>query len=193
MIVDDPADLFGADRIRQPGLTTGTPGLPPAPHPHTQRPGTTRAAEPEQEDPLGPQVNKPAATGHAMAAQHRTNTTFGEFLTDIVNIAIKAAVDKERAQELGASLGRVADALRDMATDLVGDHNISSQVVDAVTDLADAAARMKALAERCATECETASEAARLAAICVGRVYGEDMKAKNDAGLADVSAAVHHD
>lgn len=193
VIVDDPADPFGADRIRQPGLTTGAPGLPPAPEPHTQRPGTARAAEPDQEDPLGSQVTKPAAAGHAMAAQHRTNITFGEFLTDIVNIALQAAVDKERAQELDAALGRLADALRDMATDLVGDHNISSEVVDAVTDLADGAARMKALAQRCATECETASEAARLAAISVGRVYGEDMKAKDDAGLADASAAAHHD
>lgn len=80
-----------------------------------------------------------------------------------------------------------------MASDLVGDHNIATEVVDQITDLADAASRMKALAERCAAECEIASEAARLAAMSVGRVYGQDMQAMDEAGLANASSAAHHD
>ncbi|MFD8118607.1 ATP/GTP-binding protein [Streptomyces microflavus] len=191
VIVDDPSDPFGADRIRQPGLTTGTPGLPPAPERHAQRPGTSRPTA--QEDPVASEVNKPASGQARMAAKHRTDITFGDYLMEIVNIAIAAGLDKDRAQELAVALGKVADALRDMATDLVGDHNIATEVVDQITDLADAASRMKALAERCAAECEIASEAARLAAMSVGRVYGQDMQAMDDAGLANASSAAHHD
>jgi hypothetical protein len=139
------------------------------------------------------QVSKPASGQAGMAAKHRTDITFGEYLVEIVNIAIAAGLDKDRAQDLAVALGKVADALRDMAADLVGDHNVATEVVDQISDLADAAARMKQLAERCATECEIASEAARLAAMSVGRVYGEDIRAMDDAGLAHASAAAHHD
>ncbi|MEW2078778.1 ATP/GTP-binding protein [Streptomyces sp. NPDC013433] len=172
-------------------VTTGVKGLPPAPEKHTQRPGTTRPTA--QEDPVASEVSRPTSGQADMAAKHRTDITFGEYLVEIVNIAIAAARDKDRAQDLAIALGKVADALRDMAADLVGDHNIATEVVDQITDLADAATRMKQLAERCATECEIASEAARIAARSVGRVYGEDIEAMDDAGLAHASAAAHHD
>ncbi|MFE4629934.1 ATP/GTP-binding protein, partial [Streptomyces mirabilis] len=185
VIVDDPSDPFGA-------TVSSTASLPRAPESHTQRPGTTRPTT--QEDPVASEVNKPTSVGQAgMAAKHRTDITFGEYLVEIVNIAIAAGLDKDRAQDLAVALGKVADALRDMAADLVGDHNVATEVVDQISDLADAAARMKQLAERCATECEIASEAARLAAMSVGRVYGEDIRAMDDAGLAHASAAAHHD
>ncbi|GLW03817.1 ATP/GTP-binding protein [Streptomyces lavendulae subsp. lavendulae] len=184
VIVDDPSDPFGA-HVSSPA------SLPRAPEPHTQRPGTSRPTA--QEDPVASEVNKPTSGQTGMAAQHRTDITFGEYLMEIVNIAIAAALDKDRAQDLAVALGKVADALRDMAADLVGDHNIATEVVDQITDLADAADRMKQLAERCATECEIASEAARIAAMSVGRVYGQDIDAMDDAGLATASSAAHHD
>ncbi|CAL9637419.1 hypothetical protein SUDANB120_06243 (plasmid) [Streptomyces sp. enrichment culture] len=184
VIVDDPADPFGA-------TTSSAASLPRAPEPHTQRPGTTRPTA--EEDPVASEVSRPTSGQTGMAAQHRTDITFGEYLMEIVNIAIAAALDKDRAQELAVALGKVADALRDMAADLVGDHNIATEVVDQVTDLADAADRMKQLAERCATECEVASEAARIAAMSVGRVYGQDIQAMDDAGLVNASSAAHHD
>ncbi|WP_258311472.1 ATP/GTP-binding protein [Streptomyces sp. NWU49] len=186
-------DIVDADMVPDgpAAVTTGVKGLPPAPEPHTQRPGTTRPTA--QEDPVASEVSRPTSGQTGMAAQHRTDITFGEYLMEIVNIAIAAALDKDRAQDLAVALGKVADALRDMATDLIGDHNISTTVTDQITDLADAADRMKQLAERCATECEIASEAARIAAMSVGRVYGEDIQAMDDAGLAHASAAAHHD
>ncbi|MGZ0200562.1 ATP/GTP-binding protein [Streptomyces sp. RM1] len=184
VIVDDPSDPFGA-------TVTNTASLPRAPEPHTQRPGTTRLTA--QEDPVAPEVSKTTSGQAGLAAQHRTDITFDEYLMEIVNIAIAAGLDKERAQDLAVALGKVADALRDMATDLVGDHNIATEVVDQITDLADAATRMKQLAERCAIDCELASEAARVAAMAVGRVYGEDIQAMDDAGLAHASSAAHHD
>ncbi|MEU2357943.1 ATP/GTP-binding protein [Streptomyces misionensis] len=184
VIVDDPADPFRAT-VSRPA------SLPRAPEPHTQRPGTTRPTA--QEDPVASEVSKTASGQAGLAAQHRTDITFDEYLMEIVNIAVAAGLDKERAQDLAVALGKVADALRDMATDLVGDHNIATEVVDQITDLADAATRMKQLAERCAIDCELASEAARVAAMAVGRVYGEDIQAMDDAGLAHASSAAHHD
>ncbi|MFH8342973.1 ATP/GTP-binding protein [Streptomyces sp. AM6-12] len=184
VVVDDLSDPFGA-------TTWSAASLPRAPEPHTQRPGTTRPTA--QEDSVASEVSRPTSGQAGMAAKHRTDITFGEYLTEIVNIAIDAALDKGRAQDLAVALGKVADALRDMATDLVGDHNIATEVVDQITDLADAATRMKQFAERCATECETASDAARIAAMSVGRVYGEDIQAMDDAGLDHASSAAHHD
>ncbi|MCO8303598.1 ATP/GTP-binding protein [Streptomyces sp. RKCA744] len=188
VIVDD---VDGRPMSGPQPVTTGVRGLPPAPEPHTERPGTTRHTA--QEDPVTSKANKPASGQAGMAAQHRTDITFGEYLMEVVNIALAAGLDKDRAQDLAVALGKVADALRDMAADLVGDHNIATEVVDQITDLADAAMRMKQLAERCATECEIASEAARLAAVAVGRTYGEDIQAMDEAGLTHASAAVHHD
>jgi hypothetical protein len=185
-IVDDPADPFGA-------YATRSESLPRAPEPHTQRPGTSRPTP--QEEPVASEVNKTGTkAGPArMAAKHRTDITFGEYLMEIVNIAIAAGLDKDRAEDLADALGKVADALRDMAANLVGDHNIATEVVNQITDLADAAGRMKRQAEQCAVDCELASEAARLAAMSVGRTYSEDIQAMDDAGLAQASASAHHD
>ncbi|WP_299541772.1 ATP/GTP-binding protein [uncultured Streptomyces sp.] len=185
-------DIVDADIVPDApaAVTTGVKGLPPAPEPHTDRPGTTRPTA--QEDLLASEVSRLASQA-GMAAQHRTDVTFGEYLTEIVNIWIAAGADRDRAQELAAAIGKVADALRDMAADLVGDHNIDARVVNQITDLADAASRMKQLAERCASECEIASEAALLTATAVGWTYSADMQAMDDAGLAHASAATHHD
>jgi hypothetical protein len=128
-----------------------------------------------------------------LAARHRTNITFDEYLVEVANIAVAAGVDKDQAESLAEALGKVADALRDMAADLVGDHNIDTRVTTLISDLADASTRMKLQAERCAVECGLANEAATLAGISVARVYGEDMKAMADAGLTVASAAAHHD
>ncbi len=197
VIVDDPGDPFGADRIHQAGLTTGTPGLPPAPEKYTQRPGTSRPASTststEGDSVSSAPVSKPSGRGQGLATQHRTDITFDEYLMAMTRLAIRAAADQERAEALAVSLGRVADALRDMAADLVGDHNVSTKVADLITDLADSAARMKAQAQRCAEQCGASREAAVLAATQVGRVYGQDMAAKEDAGLRHASAAAHHD
>lgn len=183
-VVHDDGDPFGWYAARRAGL-------PRAPESRIKRPGTTRPTA--QEDPVASEVRKTASGQAGMAARHRTDITFDEYLVEIVNVAIAAALDKDRAQDLAIALGKVADALRDMAADLVGDHNIATQVVGQITDLADAASRMKQLAERCATECEVASEAALLAATAVGRTYGEDITAMDNAGLAHASAAAHHD
>ncbi|MGP3636148.1 ATP/GTP-binding protein, partial [Streptomyces sp. 24-1644] len=187
-------DIVDADIVPDaPGaLTTGVRGLPPAPEQHTARPGTSRPTATEGSSVSSSQVSRPSGGG-GLGAQHRTDITFDDYLVEMANIAIQAASDQERAEALAEALDKVADALRDMATDLVGDHNVTTEVTELISDLADSAARMKQQAERCATECGLALEAAKLAAAMVARVYGEDMAAKEDAGLNYVSAAAHHD
>ncbi|MGP4003993.1 ATP/GTP-binding protein [Streptomyces sp. 8N706] len=173
-------------------VTTGVKGLPPAPEKHTQRPGTPRDTPTEGSSVSNGQVSRPSGQG-GLAVQHRTDIGFDEYLMEMANIAIKAASHQERAEALVEALGKVADALRDMAADLADDHNIDSSVTDQVNDVADAAGLMKIQAQRCAEECGLAKEAAKLAATMVARVYGQDMAAKEDAGLKHTSAAAHHD
>jgi hypothetical protein len=187
-------DIVDADIVpdKPVAVTTGAKGLPPAPEKHTARPGTSRPTSTEGSSVSSSQVSRPS--GHSgLGVQHRTDITFDQYLMEMANTAIKAASDQERAEALMEVLAKVADALREMAADLVGDHNISTEVTDLITDLADSAARMKGQAERCAEQCGLAKEAAKLAAAMVARIYGEDMAAKEDAGLKHASAAAHHD
>ncbi|MER5886965.1 hypothetical protein ABT160_24340 [Streptomyces sp. NPDC001941] len=180
-------DIVDAVLIEDTENTGGPAASTPGPCGYPRRPQT-----PTKEAPMGADVHT-ASPQAGMTAQHRTNVTFDEYLVDITNIALAAGLDKDRAAELAVALGKVATALREIAGDLIGDHNISPKVVDRVTDLADSAARMRQSAERCATECEIASQAAQLAALSVARVYGEDLQAMDDAGLAQASSAAHHD
>ncbi|MEU8550527.1 ATP/GTP-binding protein [Streptomyces roseoverticillatus] len=181
IVEDDPASA-----------ATRAKGLPRAPEPHTQRPGTTRDISTEGST-VSTDVTTPSGLGGGLAAQHRTDITFDEYLVEMANIAIQSASHQERIEALKDALGRVADALRDMAADLVDDHNIDIRVTGQITDVADAAGDMKIQAERCAEQCDMANEAARLGAVMVARVYGQDMDAKEDADLKHTSAAAHHD
>ncbi|MFD6471162.1 ATP/GTP-binding protein [Streptomyces goshikiensis] len=192
VIVDDPSDPFGA-HTRSPA------SLPRAPERHTRRPGTSRP-EPEPEpEPTesggfsGMRTTHAVVTQARLKAQHQTDITLDDYLVDMTNIALGTDRDKEDAQELAASLGRTADALRDMATDLVGDHNVDTEVTRLVSDLADAADRMKRRAEQCAVECEHSSDAALLAAGAVARTYQADADAIDQAGLTYASSSAHHD
>jgi hypothetical protein len=187
-------DIVDADIVPDApaAVTAGVKGLPPAPEKHTARPGTSRPTSTEGSSVSSSEVSRPSGQS-GLGVQHRTDITFDEFLMEMASIAVQAGVDQERAEALAEALTKVADALRDMATDLSGDHNISTQVTDLIMDLADAAGRMKQQAERCAGQCGIAKEAAKLAAVMVARVYGEDMAAKEDAGLKHASAAAHHD
>ncbi|MFF7250022.1 hypothetical protein ACFZBU_39740 [Embleya sp. NPDC008237] len=171
-----------------PGVPTPS-ALPPAPEPHTQRPGTTSPTAVRENSVSNTQV---ASAQSGLAAQHRTDTTFDDFLTQITNIAIHAMKDQEQQHELSDSVGRVADALREMAGDLVDDHNIVTIVAKQIADLADAAGEMKAQAQRSSEACGQAAEAGRVTAKIVARVYSEDMDAKHEAGLQHASAAAHH-
>ncbi|MFB7293833.1 ATP/GTP-binding protein [Actinacidiphila glaucinigra] len=194
VIVDDGSGAGTNSRPAesQAAGTGGALGLPRGQEPHTQRPGTTHTTRTEGSSVSGTQVSTGFGQG-GLGAQHRTDITFEQYLTEMANVAVNAGVDKERADELAMALSQVADALRDMAADLVGDHNVSTEVTGLISELADAAGRMKQQAERCAAECDVAFEAAKLSAATVARVYSEDMNAVKDAGLKYASSAAHHD
>ncbi|SEF19003.1 ATP/GTP-binding protein [Streptomyces sp. Ag109_O5-10] len=196
VIVDDPGDPFGTWRARRAGLPRAPRKRrePSIPQQEIKRPGTSRpvSSEGSTASVSSTEVTRPSGQG-GLAAQHRTDITFDEFLVRMTNIALQAAADQERAETLMEALDKVADALREMAADLIGDHNIDTAVTSLIADLADAAGRMKRQTEVCAAECGMALEAAKIAAQIVGRVYGQDMAAKEEAGLTYASAAAHHD
>lgn len=186
-------------------LAPGPKSLPPAPEPHTQRPGTSRptATAPQQEEDNS--VSSAHVASHApgqlelirqylgLARQHQTDITFDEYLIEMTNIAINAERCRERAEDLSLMLGKIADGLIDMARVLSDDHNIDTGFIDLLTELADAAELMKKLAEQCASACAMAAEAALLAAKEVARVYSEDLEAMRAGGLKYASAAAHHE
>ncbi|WP_442973743.1 hypothetical protein, partial [Saccharothrix sp. NRRL B-16314] len=102
-------DVVDADIVPDgpAAVTTGVRGLPPAPEPHTARPGTSRPASTEGSSVSSSQVSRPSGRG-GLAAQHRTDITFDEYLMGMANIAIKAASDQERAEALMEALAQVA-------------------------------------------------------------------------------------
>ncbi|MFD5610602.1 hypothetical protein [Kitasatospora sp. NPDC127060] len=126
------------------------------------------------------------------ARQHRTEVTFGEYLTAMANIAVNASTDYLMVQEAIAQLRALARVLREMSSDLVGSHNIDRKVTNLIADLADFAATTSREADRLAQVCEKASTVAVLAAESVAKVYGEDLDAMDEGGLDEASAAVHH-
>ncbi|MFE4019312.1 ATP/GTP-binding protein [Streptomyces sp. NPDC059101] len=177
----------------------GPPALPRAPEPHTQRPGTSRPTVKENtvSDQPAARVGKARASskpGQAgLAAEHRTDITFGEYLVEIANIALGVTEVKESAQVTANELGKVVGALKDMATDLMGHHNIATEVTNQLADMADDARRTKAQTERAAGECALAAETAQTAAMSVARTYSEDLNAMDAGGVTYASSAAHHD
>ncbi|WP_052287668.1 hypothetical protein [Streptomyces sp. 769] len=171
--------------------------LPRAPEPHTQRPGTTRPSpqeSPVSDRPAARPSGKATRTGQAgLAAQHRTDITFGEYLVEIANIALGVSEVKESAQATANELGKIASALTDMAIDLMGHHNIETQVTNELADMADGARQTKVQTEWTAGECALAAETAQTAATSVARTYSADLNAMDAGGVTYASSAAHHD
>ncbi|SEE61375.1 hypothetical protein [Streptomyces sp. TLI_105] len=137
--------------------------------------------------------NTPAQAGsRSLPAKHQTDIKFNEYLVLMTNIALGALGDKETADEMIGRLLATAKALEEIAADLADDHNIDAEITSQISELSEALAEMTAQAARCSQECADAAEAAVHAAAGVARVYGQDMDAKQDAGLAHASAAAHH-
>ncbi|MEW1699462.1 hypothetical protein [Streptomyces sp. NPDC091278] len=157
------------------------PGIPAQPAPS----GTTPKEAP-------PMSTTPASSGSQLAAKHQTDITFDDYLVVMTNIALAALGDKETAEDLIGRLLATAKALQEIADDLADDHNIDKGITSQISDLSEVLSEMTSQATRCAQECADAAEAAVQAAGGVARVYGQDMDAKREAGLANVSAAAHH-
>jgi len=230
-----PADSVGITVERgdqapagAPEISPGPQGLPRAPEPHTQRPGTTRpdprpepGTDSEQGTSSGPDLVKHAGPGSAshqenavgnsvstrepqaassrrrgqagMAAKHRTNITYDEYLIRMARIATAADADADSFTQLAQKITAAVNDLKAWAGDLADGHNIDPKVVTELEAMADDCHAASAAATQAGTGCKAAAEASKIAARAVARVYGEDMAEVDAAGLASASAAAHHD
>ncbi|MCX4444638.1 hypothetical protein [Streptomyces albidoflavus] len=193
VIVDDPAPP-SADG-QPPGLTVGQPAA------HPPRPGTSRPPDPPQEPPMAPKqspaprtTTSSAARGSTgMAAKHRTDITLDEYLMSMAAIAVHAERDQQEMAKSAPLVALVVGVLAHMAQDLEDDHNVDPEVADLVHEMARDAGRMVASFRQAEKASADAAQAAAQAAQEVARVYGQDQAAMDEGGVAQASAAVHHD
>ncbi|RZE30775.1 hypothetical protein C0Q91_31025 [Streptomyces albidoflavus] len=193
VIVDDPAPP--STDGQPPGLTVGQPAA------HPPRPGTSRPPDPPQEPPMAPKqspaprtTTSSAARGSTgMAAKHRTDITLDEYLMSMAAIAVHAERDQQEMAKSAPLVALVVGVLAHMAQDLEDDHNVDPEVADLVHEMARDAGRMVEAFRQAEKASADAAQAAAQAAQEVARVYGQDQAAMDDGGVAQASAAVHHD
>ncbi|MFD6626049.1 hypothetical protein [Streptomyces diastaticus] len=193
VIVDDPAPP--STDGQPPGLTVGQPTAYPP------RPGTSRPPDPPQEPPMAPEqspaprtTTSSAARGRTgMAAKHRTDITLDEYLMSMANIAVNAERDQQEMAKAAPLVALVGGVLAHMAKDLEDDHNVDPEVADLVHEMARDAGRMVKAFHQAEKASADAAQAAAQAAQDVARVYGQDQAAMDEGGVAQASAAVHHD
>ncbi|MEV5406217.1 hypothetical protein AB0L20_27040 [Streptomyces albidoflavus] len=194
VIVDDPAPPSTDGQPR--GLTVGQPAA------HPPRPGTSRPPDPPQEPPMAPEQSPAPRTttssaaprgSTGMAAKHRTDITLDEYLVSMGNIAVNAERDQQEMAESAPLVALVVGVLAHMAKDLEDDHNVDPEVADLVHEMAQDAGRMVQAFRQAEKASADAAQAAAQAAQEVARVYGQDQAAMDEGGVAQASAAVHHD
>nr|WP_280873677.1 hypothetical protein [Streptomyces sp. CZ24] len=193
VIVDDPAPP--STDGHPPGLTVGQPAA------HPPRPGTSRPPDPPQEPPMAPEqspaprtTTSSAARGSTgMAAKHRTDITLDEYLMSMAAVAVNAERDQQEMAESAPLVALVVGVLAHMAKDLEDDHNVDPEVADLVHEMAQDAGRMVQAFRQAEKASADAAQAAAQAAQEVARVYGQDQAAMDEGGVAQASAAVHHD
>lgn len=189
---DRPGSSQARDDAEPAAVAAGPRGLPPAPEPHTQRPGTTRAEKAEKTEE---QVSRPSGRGGGqprMAAQHQASITVFEYVDNMSASDLQARQDRDVAERLDDALRKIARELRVWAADLAQDDNIEVEVTDKVVSLADGSADMAVVMARFAQGCKAAAEYAFTAHRWVDEVYGEDVDAMRAGGLTQASAASHH-
>ncbi|MFI0032335.1 hypothetical protein ACH4M8_23950 [Streptomyces albidoflavus] len=193
VIVDDPAPPSTDGQPR--GLTVGQPAA------HPPRPGTSRPPDPPEEPPVAPEQSPAPLTATSsvargrtgMAAKHRTDITLDEYLVSMGNIAVNAERDHQDMAKSAPLVALVSGVLAHMAQDLEDDHNIDPELADLVNEMARDAGRMVKAFRQAEKASADAAQAAAQAAQEVARVYRQDQAAMDEGGVAQASAAVHHD
>lgn len=148
---------------------------------------------PEQ-SPAPRTATSSAARGRTgMAAKHRTDITLDEYLMAMANIAVNAERDQQEMAKAAPLVALVGGVLANMAKDLEDDHNVDPEVADLVHEMARSAGRMVKAFHQAEKASAAAAQAAAQAAQGVARVYGQDQAAMDEGGVAQASAAVHHD
>lgn len=176
-------------------VTTGQRGLPPAPEPHTKRPGTQRPGKPRRTTtPKGHMKTVETRSSSGLAARHRTELTLDAYLLTMVRIAMGVLESADEAELVATTMQKAADVIVEAQQDLQNSHNVTDAKVQALLDnTAQAAKEMAAEAQRMAIRCRRASDGSQMAARVVNADYRRDQVAKHDAGLKHVSSATHHE
>ncbi|MBY6307717.1 hypothetical protein [Streptomyces clavuligerus] len=126
-------------------------------------------------------------------ARHRTDITLGQYLMDMTNVALRAQHCADAAEKAEHRLGVIADAIGKLAPVFERGHALDRRLIEQFEQTGQRIEQAQRCARQASVDCQAAAEGARLAAMAVGRVYGEDQDAKEEAGLDHASAAVHHE
>ncbi|KPC88409.1 hypothetical protein ADL27_40780 [Streptomyces sp. NRRL F-6602] len=130
----------------------------------------------------------------ALAAKHRTELTLNGFIGRMGRIAMRAALYGDEADEIARRLRKLIKEIRAMKEELAVDDNVTDrQFQRLMDDLVEQAGAMQTAAQRMTAACRRAADGSLMAVRVVDADYHRDMKAKQDAGLAHVSAASHHE
>jgi len=129
----------------------------------------------------------------ALAARHATEITFDEYLERLGRIAVAAGEDADALHATARVLGGIVTGLGQLAEALAADDALDARIVARITALAESAEAMRVVGARAGGEFDVAAQGAADTAAHVVRVYGADMQATRDQGLAHASAASHHD
>lgn len=148
---------------------------------------------PEQSPAPRTTTSSAARGSTGMAAKHRTDITLDEYLVSMGNIAVHAERDHQDMAKSAPLIALVGGVLAHMAKDLEDDHNIDPELADLVHEMARDAGRMVKAFHQAEKASAAAAGAALHAAQDVARVYGQDQAAMDEGGVAQASAAVHHD
>jgi len=191
-------------------LTRDLSALPPAPEPHTKRPGTTRPKEPHAMPPAPAPVpaekrmqeihhaahrqgSAIADTAGHMDPMHATEITlddaldqYGEFKDDAFKTHRQSAKLAERAIKL-------RDTLITFAIDLAHRHNLIGALFSlAMARLAESMDLLARMAEEMETSSLQAAEMAEQADNDLNDAYRPITDATADAGLTTPSAPIHN-
>ncbi|RZD62888.1 hypothetical protein C0Q58_14180 [Streptomyces albidoflavus] len=130
----------------------------------------------------------------ALAAKHRTELTLNHYIGRMGRIAMRAALYGDQADEIARRLRKVIKAITAMQEELADDDNVTDpQFQRQMSELVEQAGVMQSAAKRMTVACRRAADGSLMTIRLVDADYRRDMKAKQDAGLAHVSAASHHE
>ncbi|MFJ1757305.1 hypothetical protein [Kitasatospora sp. NPDC088134] len=196
LLFTEPVDMApaGASAVREEDIpdaeivvdalpAKGPDALPPAPEPHTERPGTYQPAA---------RVRGGSAGRRGFARQHATDITLDEILVALANVTVDALKDHELSQASAAQLNALAQSLAAMCDELLNDHNLTKKLVNLIGALRDLVVVTAREANRLTEACEKAAKTAHIAAAVIAKEYEKDKAAMADGGLDQASAAVHH-
>ncbi|MEU6990357.1 hypothetical protein ABZ953_06800 [Streptomyces sp. NPDC046465] len=201
------ADKPDPKRSPAAAIDQGIPGLPAAPEPHTQRPGTSRprpvhpmppAAAPDsrtsgKERPRMTVPHPRAMGGQQMAAEHETEITLDESLDQLGELTNDGFTTHEQSSRMAQRARALRGAFKQLAAYLATKHNLTGPkfsaamafLAESMDVLATSAEDLNRSALYAAEACETADNE-------LNDAYRPYTQEAADRGLAAPSAPIHN-